>query len=1089
MHRLLQRQLAKTLDITHCTSVTDAAQQLVARSQSAALDSEFFQSLSRLLERVDAAYNEHDRNLALRERSLSLSSEELMQANLQIRSELAMQQAAVATLQNAANSLLETLGKPTLPDDDSSLTSLTGLLAELVALKQSAERQVSLQQYALDQHAIVSLTDRFGNITYANQKFCAQSGYAEHELLGKNHRIINSHYHSEAFFSQLWQTVLAGKVWHGQLRNLSKSGKIYWVETTIVPFNDTNGVIEQFAVISTDITQQKLLAEQLNTNRKFLQNITDAVGEGIYVVDQHGTLQFLNPEAQRLTGWDIESAQGNLFYQLVKFRPSQCADTPKEQCPLCLAMEHDNVFRSEAGSFANRDAQRFPISLIAQPLKDENGHYIGHVGVFQDISVRKLLEQQSEQARVEAERANQAKSQFLATISHEIRTPMNAILGLTHLALETHLNTTQRDYLEKVQSSANMLLSLVNDLLDLSKVEAGHLELELREFASEDLIADCVLFVEQRARRKGVRLDLDISPTLPSDLIADRLRLSQVLTNLLSNAVKFTETGRVGLTIDWRVLSDDWLELSFAVTDSGIGMNEQQLARLFTPFTQGDASITRRFGGTGLGLTIAQQITRLMGGNIAVTSELGAGSRFAFSIPVQRGVGIKQLGQQQYALPDHVWLTINDATVRELTRKYLQANAIELTVTEQLSASNHAKPLITDDVDMAVRASASQQPVLVIDYQDAKALHLELIRRNCKTASIIHYPFTDKQLLSALADGTTADHHVDSPTTRFHLNDSELVKLRLADITVLLVEDNPISQVVTQQLLAQLNIKMLLAEDGQQAIELVQQQPIDLIIMDDGLPHLSGRETTRLLRSRLQVQVPIIMLSANIQHCDIDQAIAEGFNQCLSKPIIPNDLFQALDDACPYARQYVNFTDFAIELEDDLSLYICELLQLAQQFTILQSNLADQQHSYDLTVFNRIAELIDWSFSAGITSLQHWHNQQLPTSNIADHWHSYLNGLNQQLDAILIKVSRTLIAYQANYAPQNTYQKLQPILLKLADELSHYSVTALDTFKELEQGVFSSKANPEFRELRSLITSYDFIGALAITNQLLDNSK
>lgn len=369
---------------------------------------------------------------------------------------------------------------------------------QLNETKQALENQI----FALDQHAIVSVTDRNGTITYANDKFAAISGYTREELIGANHRLVNSGLHPREFFTHLWQTITSGEVWSGEIRNRRKDGSYYWVSATIVPFLDENGKPYQYIGIRTDITQRKTFEEQ---------------------------------------------------------------------------------------------------ALIARDA---------------------------------AQAANRAKSDFLANMSHEIRTPMNGIIGMTDLAIDASSDEERQECLTVIKSSAQSLLGIINDILDFSKIEAGKLSIERIDFDLRHTVTDCLRSISSRASEKGIELVCDIDDEVPDSVRGDPTRLRQILLNLVGNAIKFTERGEIVVRIKQLAANERATHLLFSVKDTGIGIPPDKLSSIFEAFTQADTSITRRFGGTGLGLTITQRLLDLMGGHMEVESTPGKGSTFSFTLPM-----------------------------------------------------------------------------------------------------------------------------------------------------------------------------------------------------------------------------------------------------------------------------------------------------------------------------------------------------------------------------------------------------------------------------------------------------------------------
>jgi PAS domain S-box-containing protein len=374
-------------------------------------------------------------------------------------------------------------------------------------------KELTFQKHALDEHAIVSIADAAGNITYVNDKFCAISGYDREELLGNNHKIVKSDEHSDAFFVDMWKTISSGHTWHGEIKNVNRTGRDYWVKTTIVPTLDDMGKPFQYVGIRTEITEDKK-------------------------------------------------------------RVAEIADSK------------DNEF-----------------ALI--------------------------------QATEVAQEANLAKSMFLAAMSHEIRTPMTGVIGMADLLLDTDLSPEQFNLATIIKSSGNNLMTILNEILDQSKLEAGKLEISPSDFHLASLVRDNTNLFGPSITSKGLTLDIKLDDDLPEAIHADSLRIGQVLSNFINNALKFTSTGRIGVAVKTELNDQDELMLRFTVTDSGIGLSDEEKAKLFTAFTQADNSSARNYGGTGLGLSISKQLVELMDGQIGVDSTKGVGAAFWFTVCCQ----------------------------------------------------------------------------------------------------------------------------------------------------------------------------------------------------------------------------------------------------------------------------------------------------------------------------------------------------------------------------------------------------------------------------------------------------------------------
>jgi len=352
--------------------------------------------LSKFLYQVDEAYDQADRDLALGKRSLELSSDELMNANRSLREESEKRQQAILTLRHTANEVLAQLDKHL--EDDESLEHLSSLLAHLVGdlLKTRNELRTALsdvknQQFALDQHAIVSITDSEGQIVYANDKFCEISQYAREELLGVNHNIVNSGFHSKAFFEVMWGNIKQGRVWHGEIRNRARDGSLYWTNATIVPFLGDDGMANQFISIRTDITEQRNLKEEIEASKRLLQNVMNTLGEGVYTVDEHGRCTYINPEAEKILGWTLSEVKGQILHDVIHGQRVDGVIVSRHDCCISQTISLGKEFRSEEEFFQHKTGYLFPVSIVASPIFDD-GNIIGSVAAFQDITARHSAE-------------------------------------------------------------------------------------------------------------------------------------------------------------------------------------------------------------------------------------------------------------------------------------------------------------------------------------------------------------------------------------------------------------------------------------------------------------------------------------------------------------------------------------------------------------------------------------------------------------------------------------------------------------------------------------------------------------------------
>ncbi|GBG01306.1 histidine kinase [Azospira sp. I13] len=689
--------------------------------------------------------------------------------------------------------------------------------------------------------------------------------------------------------------------------------------TTLPTYGGNLEIRELYDALNRASRRLKQQEETIEESNRFLKSLTDALGEGVVATDVEGRCTFVNAEAEHLLGWDRQDLLGQDLHDAVHFQTATGFPVVKDECPLHASAVASRPFRSELDAFTRRDGRVFPISVVSVPLfegdrftgtvaafqditerkrdedylmattsrlsaliesmqtailvEDENRQvvlanqalgqlfnldvepqelvgvdcrlvldhlerlfadseqgqkavpqaeqivagrlpvvgeeivltdgrvverdyipiylfpqvaqpedYRGHLWLYRDITERKQAERELQLAKESAESANRAKGEFLANMSHEIRTPMNGILGMTDLALETELNGEQRDYLQMVKSSADALLVIINDILDFSKIEAGKLELETIHFNLRQLLRDTLAPLELRARQRGLALVYEVPAGLPDGYMGDPGRLRQILINLVGNAIKFTEEGRVAV----RVRAEDDL-LHFFVSDTGIGVPPDKQQLIFEAFSQADSSVTRRFGGTGLGLTICMRLVRLMEGQLWVENNSAAGSTFHFT----------------------------------------------------------------------VRLSPAQA--------------------------------------------------ASAPGGGLVFADSEK-EVALPPLHLLLAEDNPVNQKLVVTLLHKRGHTVVVAGNGQEALDALERQTFDLILMDMQMPVMGGLEATRRIREQESAaadgrHIPIVAMTANAMAGDRERCLEAGMDAYVSKPIRRDEFFTAIADVLPLWRR------------------------------------------------------------------------------------------------------------------------------------------------------------------------------------------
>jgi PAS domain S-box-containing protein len=503
-----------------------------------------------------------------------------------------------------------------------------------------AQRDNAVLLQTLHQHAIVSVADRAGRIIDVNEAFCQISGYSAQELIGQNHRLVNSGTHDKAFWQDMWRTIRSGRSWRAEVCNRAKDGSLYWVDSVVAPFMNAHGEVEQYASIRTNITDRKRTEIELQRTLALVRAMLDAsTNVSIIAVEPQGTVSLFNKGAELLLGYSADEVVGHAhpvqWHDRAELRHQARALRRVEGRHVKAGMalfDEAALNETHEWTYRRKDGKRVPVAMCVTKMEDGKGALLGYLSLAQDISARRDHERSLQAATEQARRANQAKSEFLANMSHEIRTPMNAVIGLSYLLERTSLDADQADMLARLNLAGTSLLAIINDVLDLSKIEAGEMALEQAPFELPVLLRELAGLMGVQAQQKGIGYRVELDPKLPLAVVGDSTRLRQVLMNLLSNAIKFTAQGSVTLRATRVADKGGRVDVRFEVTDTGIGIDPAAQSRLFEPFVQADTSTTRRFGGTGLGLSIVRQLVDLMGGRLSLDSALGVGSVFAVAL-------------------------------------------------------------------------------------------------------------------------------------------------------------------------------------------------------------------------------------------------------------------------------------------------------------------------------------------------------------------------------------------------------------------------------------------------------------------------
>jgi PAS domain S-box-containing protein len=691
------------------------------------------------------------------------------------------------------------------------------------------------------------------------------------------------------------------------------------LHTKKIPILDESGRPRHLVGISEDITERKRAEEDLRRTTaelRFLNDLVEQTTQPLGVADFQGRLVRFNRAFERLTGYGADELRTMTYLQLT---PAGWHEMEDRQVAHVLATGEAVRYEKE---YRRKDGTLVPVELIVDLYRNAAGEPQYVYAFVTDITERKRVEAALQTAKEAAEAANRAKSEFLANMSHEIRTPMNGILGMTELALDTELTPEQRDYLNLVKASADSLLTVINDILDFSKIEARKLQLEAVTFHLRDHLGDTMKALALRAQQKGLELACHIPPGVPDMVVGDPGRLRQVVVNLVGNALKFTEHGEVVVRVTTESAEAEVVGLHFAVTDTGIGIPADMQGRIFEAFAQVDGSATRKYGGTGLGLTISAQLVQLMGGRIWVESELGKGSTFHFTarFSLPQGAALRPPPARPASLHDLPVLVVDD-------------NATNRRILEEMLGHWHMRPVAVEDGRAALAAlrravdTGEPFPLVLLDghmpEMDGFAL-AEQIRRSPDLTGTTIVMLTSAGQPGDVARcrelGITA--YLMKPVKQSELLDTILTALGSSweppepalaagpapsgrPLHVLLAEDNAVNQKLVVRLLEKQGHTVVVAGNGREALAALERGRFDLVLMDVQMPELDGLAATARIRASeasggsytpAGTRLPILAMTAHALKGDRERCLAAGMDGYVCKPIQSQQLFEAIAD-------------------------------------------------------------------------------------------------------------------------------------------------------------------------------------------------
>jgi len=666
-----------------------------------------------------------------------------------------------------------------------------------------------------------------------------------------------------------------------------------------------------------EVNERIRAEEALSEERKILRALIDNVPDFMYVKDLECRFLVANLSVARQMG--AKTPAELLGKNDFDFYPREIAAPFYEDEQRVIRSGQAEVNREEAGVDPQGNVTQVMTTQV--PLRDKNGRVTGLVGIGRDITHLKKVQEEMQKAREAAEAASQAKSEFLANMSHEIRTPLNGVMGMTDLALDTELTPEQREYLETVKMSGDSLLTVINDILDFSKIEAGKIDLEALDFNLRDSLESTLKTLAARADEKGLELLCEVAPEVPEVVRGDSSRLRQIVVNLVGNAIKFTDSGEIAVKVQVEAREGTDYVCWFTVADSGVGIPEAKRELIFKPFTQADTSTTRKYGGTGLGLTISTRLVQMMGGRIWVESEVGQGSQFHFTIRLE-AADAKEIKLGTIAPPE---------LLRDVKVLVVDDNRTNRRILEGMLVRWHMKPTSVDCAAAALtQLSAALEagepyPLILTDMHmpemDGFAL-IEQIRRRpelstatimmltsaghrgdaarCQELGVSAYllkPIRQSELREAVARvlGAREQDGAIPLVTRFSLHDAREPD---AYLRVLLAEDNLVNQRLAVRLLEKRGHRVVVAATGFEALQALEKESFDLVLMDVQMPEMDGFEATAAIREKEKgggLHQAVVALTAHAMKGDREKCLAAGMDGYLSKPIRPQELDQLLE--------------------------------------------------------------------------------------------------------------------------------------------------------------------------------------------------
>lgn len=715
----------------------------------------------------------------------------------------------------------------------------------------------------------------------------------------------------------------SGQITREREQHKDENGCVTYIESIKSPFKNSKGEVIGLVGISRDITDQveneeKVLRAKAGAEESasLLKAIFENLPDQLYYMDRQSRILGINPAGYKHHGYN--STEEMLGKTSIDLHPA----------PLGQQLFENEQRQMETGEVTRvrerhdrKDGRVEYVESIKSPFKNQQGEIIGLVGITRDITKQANNERELIAAQQEAEAANKAKSAFLAMMSHEIRTPMNGVIGASSLLLGTDLSEQQEEFVHTIQVSGENLMTIINDILDYSKIEAGKIDLETVPFTLRECIENSFDLFVQVAAKKNLELLYYVEPDVPEALLGDPTRLRQIIVNLLGNAIKFTEEGEVNIRVHTIMMNEstEQCQLQFSVSDTGIGISEDAQKKLFSSFTQADASSTRKYGGTGLGLAISKRLTELMGGTIWIESTEGEGSTFYFTVNLPIAEALPKHAAKHPSIQEikgkRVLIVDDNETNRNILCAQMEqwgASPMAFAHPEQvLQHLRQASPydIILLDYQMPVMDGSTlakaiyklpdypQVPIIILSssYENISA-HPSI---SCRMAKPVKVNKLRQQMAQLLSEKYDSNETSDQPGKLIRSKKNQTMR-------ILIAEDNPINQRVVQMMLQRLGYEnATFVEDGREAVAAVIDADYDVVLMDVQMPHMNGLDATMEIRKHTGSKTKpwIIALTAGVMEDERKKITNSGMNEFLAKPLGVEQLEEKLDQACKLVSQ------------------------------------------------------------------------------------------------------------------------------------------------------------------------------------------